>query len=52
MKSTSNELSLYGVSRLPKVSELVGMSRSQIYRMIQMGKFPKQLKLSDTSFAV
>ncbi len=42
-----NELNLDGVSRLPKVSELVGMSRSQIYRLIQMGKFPKQLKLSE-----
>jgi prophage regulatory protein len=42
-----NELDLDGVSRMPRVAALVGMSRSQIYRLIQMGRFPKQLKLSE-----
>lgn len=31
--------------RLPEVRQMVGMSRSQIYRMIQTGEFPKPVKL-------
>lgn len=31
--------------RLPEVRQAVGMSRSQIYRMIQSGQFPKPVKL-------
>lgn len=32
--------------RLPDVRDRVGLSRSQIYRMIQAGTFPSPLKLS------
>ena len=31
--------------RLPEVKAAVGMSRSQIYRLIQSGQFPKPVKL-------
>ena len=31
--------------RLPEVKTAVGMSRSQIYRMIQSGQFPKPVKI-------
>jgi prophage regulatory protein len=31
--------------RLPSVSEKVGLSRSQIYKLIQQGEFPKPIKL-------
>ena len=31
--------------RLPEVRSTVGMSRSQIYRLIQSGEFPKPVKL-------
>lgn len=31
--------------RLPEVRSTVGMSRSQIYRLIQAGHFPKPVKL-------
>ena len=31
--------------RLPSVSEKVGLSRSQIYKLIQQGKFPEPIKL-------
>lgn len=31
--------------RLPEVKSAVGMSRSQIYRLIQMGEFPKPVKI-------
>lgn len=32
--------------RLPEVKDRVGLSRSQIYRLIQAGGFPAPLKLS------
>lgn len=32
--------------RLPDVKDRVGLSRSQIYRLIQAGTFPAPLKLS------
>jgi len=31
--------------RLPSVSERVGLSRSQIYKLIQQGEFPEPIKL-------
>ena len=31
--------------RLPEVKDAVGMSRSQIYRLIQLGQFPKPVKI-------
>lgn len=32
--------------RLPEVKDRVGLSRSQIYRLVQAGDFPAPLKLS------
>ncbi|WP_052394463.1 AlpA family phage regulatory protein [Oleiagrimonas soli] len=37
--------------RLPKVIDLVNLSRSQIYKMISGGKFPRQIKLSERAVA-
>ena len=34
------------VLRLPKVLEKIGISRSQLYRLINQGDFPKQYHLS------
>jgi len=34
--------------RLPKVSEMTGLGKSTIWRWIKNGKFPKQVKLSNT----
>ncbi len=34
------------VLRLPKVLEKIGISRSQLYRLISQGDFPKQYHLS------
>jgi len=34
--------------RLPSVSEKVGLSRSQIYKLIQQGEFPEPIKLGPT----
>ena len=31
--------------RLPEVIDLVGLSRSQIYKLIDSGDFPKQIKV-------
>jgi len=31
--------------RLPSVAEKVGLSRSQIYKLIQQGEFPEPIKL-------
>ena len=33
--------------RLPKVMKLTGLSRSTIYRLVKIGEFPKQRKLSE-----
>ena len=35
--------------KLQKVKELTTLSRTTIYRLIQEGKFPKQIKLSERS---
>lgn len=42
----SNSIKI-GVLRLPAVIQLVGISRSSIYLLIQNNAFPKQLQLSD-----
>jgi prophage regulatory protein len=34
------------ILRLPKVLEVTGLSRSTLYRKIERGEFPRQLKLS------
>jgi prophage regulatory protein len=33
--------------RLPKVLEKTGLSRTHLYRLIQLGKFPRAHKLSE-----
>jgi prophage regulatory protein len=35
------------ILRLPKVLEITGLSRSTLYRKIERGEFPRQLKLSE-----
>jgi prophage regulatory protein len=32
---------------MPQLKQKVALSRSQIYRLIQQGEFPKQIKLGD-----
>lgn len=38
--------------RFPAVKEITGCSRSEIYRRIALGTFPKPVKLSDAGRAV
>jgi prophage regulatory protein len=33
--------------RMPDLRAKVGLSKSQIYKLIQQGEFPKQIKLGD-----
>ena len=33
--------------KLPKVKEITSLSNATIYRLIQQGAFPKQIKLSE-----
>jgi len=33
--------------RMPDLRTKVGLSKSQIYKLIQQGEFPKQIKLGD-----
>lgn len=44
--STQKNLAPTKVLRLPKVLEKIGISRSQLYRLINQGDFPKQYHLS------
>ena len=37
--------------RLPAVKELTGLSRSSIYRLVQLGRFPALVKLSELASA-
>ncbi len=37
------------IIKLQKVEELTALSRATIYRLIQKGEFPKQIKLSERS---
>jgi prophage regulatory protein len=37
--------------RLPAVKELTGLSRSSIYRLVQLGRFPAPVKLSERASA-
>ena len=39
----------YEVYRIHRVSSIVGLGRSTIYRLMAEGKFPKPLKLSERS---
>lgn len=44
--TTPTQLAPTKVLRLPKVLEKIGISRSQLYRLINQGEFPKQYHLS------
>lgn len=35
------------IFRLPKVLEITGLTRSTLYRKIERGEFPRQIKLSE-----
>ena len=35
------------ILRLPEVQRRIGLCRSRIYQLIEAGKFPKQIKLSE-----
>lgn len=37
--------------RLPEVQLAVGLSKSEIYRLISCGKFPRQISLGDRAVA-
>lgn len=37
--------------RLPAVSAMTGLKRSQIYRLMWQGKFPKPVKIGERSIA-
>ncbi|MQT58034.1 AlpA family phage regulatory protein [Pseudomonas sp. FSL R10-0399] len=37
--------------RLPQVSTMIGLSKSQIYRLINSGEFPAPTKLGENSVA-
>lgn len=37
--------------RLPAVREMVGLSRSEIYRRIESGRFPRPVRLGDNAVA-
>jgi prophage regulatory protein len=40
---------MFTIIKLQKVMEITKLSRTTIYRLIQDGKFPKQIKLSERS---
>jgi len=40
---------MFTIIKLQKVMEITKLSRTTIYRLIQEGKFPKQIKLSERS---
>jgi prophage regulatory protein len=42
-----NSLSIKTLLRLPQVRQIVPLSRSEIYRRIASGKFPKPIKLGE-----
>lgn len=35
------------IVRLPEVVSITGLGRGSIYRLMKLGKFPKQVKLSE-----
>ena len=45
MESQTN-LTIDRIMRMPDVMRTVGLSRPQIYLLIQQGEFPKQIKLT------
>ena len=41
----------HSLLRLPDVQRLTGLSRSSIYRLEALGKFPKRVRLSERAVA-
>jgi len=41
----------HSLLRLPAVQKLTGLSRSSIYRLEALGKFPKRVRLSERAVA-
>jgi prophage regulatory protein len=37
--------------RLPQVRQIVGLSRSEIYRLISLGRFPRPIPLGERAVA-
>ena len=37
--------------RMPEVKQLTGLSRAQIYNLIQLGRFPRQVKITEKASA-
>lgn len=46
-----NSLPTHGLSRAKDVLKLIPVSRTTLWRMVQNGKFPKPIKLSDHATA-
>lgn len=46
MTRTAHHSSPTTILRMPEVVSRVGLSRSQVYAMINRGEFPKQIRLS------
>ena len=51
IKSTHGETMKENLIRLPGVMKITGFCRSQIYRLINIGEFPKQIHISPGSVA-
>ena len=49
--STHGETMKENLIRLPGVMKITGFCRSQIYRLISIGEFPKQIQISPGSVA-
>jgi len=48
MNTQTVSMQWQGILRLPEVMRLTGLSRSSIYRLEALGKFPARLKLSES----
>lgn len=49
MQTQSVQTQWQGILRLPEVMRLTGLSRSSIYRLESIGKFPARVKLSESA---
>ena len=49
--STPGDTMKENLMRLPEVLKFTGFGRSQIYRLINQGEFPKQIQISPGSVA-
>ena len=49
--STPGDTMKENLMRLPEVIKFTGFGRSQIYRLVNIGEFPKQIQISSGSVA-